>query len=285
MTARQYSLLTLIKRNALETHERCQRILDGKTELSSNDVHALRVASKQLRASWQLLKPLLKTTHAEEGNRQLARGAATLRVPRDLKVMSTTLSTLAKQASGKDAQKTLSEGHRILFSELNTSTTRGEVTEPLVNAFHQDQLRWQSLEIRLPDSRLLRKGYVRLYDKAIKLANAAQTSGDVTLWHRNRKWVKYLGYSLSRLPSSRTLPFDHADIVAFGKKLGQLHDIHCLIEYASEHRKLFSGNEDAAYLVHQLRVEESHLQWRCEKTARKLLTLSAKKFEQALLDD
>jgi len=282
MTASSATLLPLIQTSAGEIHGRCEQMLAKKGPISARDVHALRVASKRLRASWQVLKPLLPGTEAEDGDRSLKKAARTLSDARDLEVMSTTLASLARHARSKDAGAILATGHQVLFAAQPARKARGKRSEQLVNAFRQDQIRWAELSLNLPDKRVLRRGIGRLYQKAHKLARAAQESGDVTCWHRNRKWVKYLGYALGWL-NDAALPVDHQDMMRLGTMLGELHDIHCLIAHVQDNRALFRDEVQCAYLVHQLRTEESHLQWRCEKSARKLLKLSPTKFADALV--
>ena len=282
MSAPDETLLDHLRQQALTTHERCDKLLAGKTPLSSKEVHALRVASKRLRADWQVLKPLLKDNLADQANRALRDAAASLRQARDLKVMADTLQTLAGQAKGKDARQALGDGYQHLFAELPDTAVVAKKSASLRAAFALDRQRWQDLEVKIPDRRLRQRGVGRLYEKAFKLARAAEKSGDVKHWHRNRKWVKYLGYSHALLNTETRALMSHQLVTALGKMLGELHDIHCLIEYVKEQKDSFPSADDAAYLVHHLRVAEGRLQARCEKQAQKLFVLSPRKFGDAL---
>ncbi len=282
MAAKSATLLPVIRTSALEIHARCEVIFAKPGSIASSDVHALRVASKRLRACWQVLKPLLASTDAEDAERALKKAAASLSDARDLQVMSTTLATLARHARSKDAGDILATGHQVLFAAHPPRKLRGKRSDALVNAFRQDQIRWSELELSLPDKRLLRCGIARLYEKARKRARTAQETGDVTHWHRNRKWVKYLSYALGWL-EHMPLPMDQQDMAGLAQMLGELHDIHCVIEYAQAQAAAFADADQCAYLIHQLRTEESHLQWRCEKSARKLLKPSARAFSDALV--
>ena len=282
MTTSSGKLLQDIRDNALALHEECAALLGKKGPIPSRDVHALRVASKRLRAHWQLLKPLLKDRTADDANRTLRDAARTLRSARDLHAMASTLASLAEHAHCQDARDILTRGHQLLFGDNPPTATNGKRSKALTEAFATDRQRWQQLALKIPDSRLHKRGYHRLYEKAWKLARAAQESGDVTLWHRNRKWVKYLGYNLALLHSTDDFAVAQSDVAGLGTMLGELHDIHCLIGHVEREKARFASEDDAAYLVHQLRTEESHLQWRCEKAARKILRLSPKQFENAL---
>lgn len=282
MSAPDETLLDHLRQQALTTHQRCEKLLAGKQPLSSKDIHALRVASKRLRADWQVLKPLLKDNLAEEANRTLRDAAASLRQARDLKVMAETLQKLAEQARGKDTRRALGDGYQQLFAELPDTAVVAKKSASLRAAFEQDQQRWQALELKIPDRRLRQRGVGRLYEKAFKLARAAEKSGDVKHWHRNRKWVKYLGYSHFLLNTETRALLSHQLVTALGKMLGELHDIHCLIEYVKEQKDTFANEDAAAYLIHHLRVAEGRLQARCEKQAQKLFLLSPRKFEEAL---
>ena len=284
MTASSGKLLQDIRNNALALHQQCAALLDKKGAFAGDDVHALRVASKRLRANWQLLKPLLKDTSADDANRELRDAARTLRSARDLQVMASTLANLAEHAHCQDARDILARGHQLLFGDKPPTATKGKRSKTLTEAFAVDQQRWQTMDLKIPDSRLHKRGYHRLYEKAWKLARAAQESGDVTVWHRNRKWVKYLAYSLALLNTGDDFAVPQPDVAGLGKMLGELHDIHCLIGHVETEKARFASEDDAAYLVHQLRTEESHLQWRCEKAARKILKLSPKQFEKALAE-
>ena len=53
------TLFDTLREDALARHAACERVLGKRGVLSSEDVHALRVATKHLRASWALLAPLL----------------------------------------------------------------------------------------------------------------------------------------------------------------------------------------------------------------------------------
>jgi len=282
VSASDETLLDHLRQQALTTHQRCEKLLAGKTPLSSKEIHALRVASKRLRADWQVPKPLLKDNRAEEANRALRDAAASLRQARDLKVMADTLQALAAQAKGKDARQALGDGFQHLFADLPDTAVVAKKSASLRAAFAQDQQRWQDLDVKIPDRRLRQHGVGRLYEKAFKLARAAEKSGDVKHWHRNRKWVKYLGYSHALLNTETHALLPHQLVTALGKMLGDLHDIHCLIEYAKEQKDSFPSADDAAYLVHHLRVAEGRLQGRCEKQAQKLFLLSPRKFADAL---
>ena len=285
MASRSSVLITVVRQYALDLHAQCQPVLTASGKLSPDQVHCLRVSSKRLRACWQMLKPLTRDMTAEHGIRQLKTAAATLSDARDLEVMSSTLMALATSATSKDARHIFTDGHRVLFAKQKAKASQATRSQLLVTSFEADHERWQSLTFKVSDKALLRKGLGRLYEKALKLAKAAQDSGDVTHWHSNRKWVKYLGYMLELLDQHQhaPLPVDAVDMKRLGSLLGTLHDIHCLIGFAHLNGDLFDSEEDAAYLLHQLRTEESNLQWRCEKAARKLLKRSPTKFNDALI--
>lgn len=155
MSAPDETLLDHLRQQALTTHQRCEKLLAGKQPLSSKEVHALRVASKRLRADWQVLKPLLKDNLAEEANRTLRDTAASLRQARDLKVMAETLQKLAEQARGKDTRRALGDGYQQLFAELPDTAVVAKKTASLRAAFEQDQQRWQALELKIDRENLV----------------------------------------------------------------------------------------------------------------------------------
>ena len=153
----------------------------------------------------------------------------------------------------------------------------------LRDTFEHDEQRWQQLDVKFSDNQIRRRGYGRLYAKAHKLANAAHDNGDVEMWHRARKWVKYLSYTLPWLELSDDFSPNPSDFTAFARSLGKLHDLHCLIVYSKKHRANFANKDDAAYFIHQLQTAESHLQWRCEKSSRNLFLVSPAQFDKAIV--
>lgn len=276
-----HSLVHQILDNALSLHAQTQPLLDGKEPISNKDVRTIRVTSKHLRACWQLLNPLLKNTVADDAKRDLKKASATLQNARELHVMANTLARLVQKSRSKDAKRILTTGHALLFANIADNSLQTERPATLRETFEQDALRWRQLDVKFSNTQIRRRGYGRLYAKAYKFANAAHDNSDVEMWHRARKWVKYLSYTLPWLELSDDFSPDPADFTAFAKSLGKLHDLHRLIAYSTKHRATFANKDDAAYFIHQLQTAESHLQWRCEKSSRNLFLLSPTQFEKA----
>jgi len=274
--------LLRLRKHALQVHEDATAMLTGDGPLEADCIHGLRVASKELRALWQLLKPLLDDTRADTAITSLRDAAASLSEARDRYVMLTTVNTLIRKTRNEDACQALT----LLQQRLQTNNPEAstEVTPSLAlhDAWRQDQQRWQQLDVSVSDQDLLRDGYGRLYRKGRRLVIRALDRGDIQDWHSLRKWVKYLALTLPLLGKKRKLETLNERTSQLGRYLGKLHDLDRL---AIEIPALVQPDDDPeqiAYATHLVHRELSRVLTDCESLASKLFEESAGDFVRLL---
>lgn len=247
--------IDVLRKHALRVHEDVAEMLNADSSLEEDAVHGLRVAAKEVRALWQLLKPLLDDARAEQAIASLGEAAASLSEVRDQYVTGDTLLKLCRRARGKDARQALENALKLLQARRHGDATRAAASRQLRESWADDSKRWQTLNVSISQTELISEGYGRLYRKAYRLTHSALNSDDIQLWHSLRKWVKYLALTLPLLGNSSKLEPLYTDITRLGKKLGRLHDLETLLTELSTLAWPNQDTEQPAYVRHLVRRE------------------------------
>lgn len=275
-------ILLRLREHALQVHEDASAMLADEAPLPADCVHGLRVASKELRALWQLLKPLLDDTRADSAITSLRDAAASLSEARDRYVMLATADTLIRKTRNEEARQALS----LLQQRLQASAPEASIevmpSLALQDIWHQDQQRWQQLELSVETQDVIREGYGRLYRKGRRLLIRALDRGDIQDWHSLRKWVKYLALTLPLLGKKRKLETLNERTSQLGRYLGKLHDLDRLAIEIPALSQPTDDPEQIAYASHLVHRELSRVLTDCESLASKLFEDSAGDFVRQL---
>lgn len=264
--------ITALRRHAEQVHSDIVLMADKQGVLHSEDIHGLRVASKELRALWQLLKPLLDKAEVRKALANLEQAASLLSDSRDHQVAISTLQRLRQHSRNKDARGALDEALAALQAGAPDQANQRAVD--LQPFWQRDQQYWQALNCTADAATLRKRGFDRLYNKAAKLARAARCDDDIRLWHKLRKWVKYLALTLP-LQGTQELA---DELGRLGKKLGRLHDLHQLLQRIEQLDWQRQAPQQAAYVKHLIRREEARLCQRCADLSSTLFAPSPAQF-------
>ncbi|MEE4250617.1 MAG: CHAD domain-containing protein [Alcanivoracaceae bacterium] len=272
------SAIEPLVRHALQVHDDVAEMLADDVLLGDDVVHGIRVASKEMRALWQVVKPLLDDNRAKQSINELRDAAATLSEARDRYVILQTLERLCQKAPSKDARRALSVTLDKLRTQEQEVGSPAATTVQLHDCWQQDKHRWQSLDISVDSNTLLAEGYGRLYRKAHRLTRAALRSDDIQHWHALRKWAKYLSLTLPVYAQSTKLEQLTDDISRLGKKLGRLHDLDRLLLAVNELDWTDGDPERGAYVSHLVRREIGNVVSQCSKLAQALFNDEPRQF-------
>lgn len=256
-------------------HQLAQHALDQlKTaSLSPAAVHDCRVAVKQLRAHWQLLRPWLSRNVHRQIDAELRDGARVLAGARDDHVLLVTLDKLARKARQPE-QPALQRLRHQLLAQANP-VPADQDHQQAVNAFRNDLLHWQALRLTPTDHELLNTGLARTYKQCRHRTRKAADSPDPHAWHDLRKWVKYLLYQ------QRALGLEVASqdgLNLLGSQLGKLHDLHMLQDVATCRPDKTLSPEDRKTVIAVIARCEKTLLKKCQSSALALFELPTRKW-------
>jgi CHAD domain-containing protein len=274
--------IDVLRKHALRVHEDVADMLNTDSELEEDAIHGLRVAAKEVRALWQLLKPLLDDARAEQAIASLGEAASSLSEARDQYVTADTLARLCQRARGKDARQALENALELLQAGRSGTDTRAVASRQLRTSWAEDSKRWQTLDINISQAELISEGYGRLYRKAHRLTHSALKSDDIQLWHSLRKWVKYLALTLPLTGDNSKLEALCSDITRLGKKLGRLHDLDRLLSEIATLKWPDQDSEQPAYVSHLIRREIGTALEECAALAKDLFDDEPRKFIREL---
>jgi hypothetical protein len=270
-----------IRHHALAVHEDVRDMLSREGPLEEDCVHGLRVASKELRALWQLLKPLIADDSAREALTSLRDMAAGLSEARDQYVVLDTLQVLCSKARSRDAREALESALARLHAHIPEADLQVASSAELRDGWQRDLQRWQSLTTELATAELHNEGVGRLYRKARRLAITATRNDDIQLWHALRKWVKYLTLTLPVSADDKAQARLGPDLARLGKKLGKLHDLDRLLLALSE-MEWRDDEDQLGYVNHEIRREISRLLSDCSKLSSRLFEPTPRTFLRRL---
>lgn len=231
---------------------------------SPEQVHELRVCTKKVRALLQLYRPFCGKTsikNVEQKVKKLADGYSGFR---DAQVLEETLVRLT-QLYGQDQQQDV-QLLLTYFAERNQKVQSKPPSLDPVKTLKNIEDTWKS-KIRPKGKASFDVGMEYSYQKARKLAFAAESTDQDDTYHECRKWVKYYLYQLQmspykKLPDSKT----HIGLIKqLAELLGLFHD-RCELEFALNDLLQSKSNEAKAlhtaallmlsYLVEQKRADK-----------------------------
>lgn len=281
MVEARYHLSGQLLTRARHLHGEVSAMCHEHGTLTADDVHRVRVMTKELRALWQLLKPL-DMPQGDGADKDLAHAAATLAAARDATVIPATLRDLARHAPRKSERHLFTDALQCLFPD--PQPVEVEVPPSLLETMAADARRWHSIQADIDDQALITKGVRRSWRKIRNRILTAMDSDGVRQWHALRKWVKYLSIQMALLEQAGLKsPLSLADSRRLARDLGHLHDVHVLIRYVDAHRDAFS-DDDAGYCLHLLRNHEARMLDACRSHAAHLTQIKPRQLRKTLLE-
>lgn len=208
--------------------------LENPHSLSCEEVvHQLRVATKQLRAAWHLVKTvdpkLAKTRRAA-----LRELSAAVAGQRDHDVLLGLASQLAASSDAADAFAPLV---KALTKDPESAHISPVSLDLLLEGWNAELATWRSLNSPLSDYSACRKKFRDALRKSERRARKctrsalADRKADANVWHEWRKATKRLRYQRELIAASqgRQLGIRDARIRRLGTRLGERNDLANLI--------------------------------------------------------
>ena len=214
--------------------EQCIAHLDAPACLGDEaSVHALRVATKRLRAAWHLVK-VAAPGLAKQRRIELRELSAAVAGQRDRDVLIALASELAEESGAADTFTPLIE---VLTREPDKTPDHSPSPEVLRNGWAAELTAWRSLEQPLADPAMRRKLFRDALRKSERRSLRATRSAladpkaDAELWHDWRKAVKRLRYQREFVAASqgRQPGIRDGRISRLGTRLGERNDLANLI--------------------------------------------------------
>ncbi|MEH6490882.1 CHAD domain-containing protein [Halopseudomonas sp.] len=193
---------------------------------SDEDIHAIRVCSKKLRALLQLYRPgcaKADIKQVEQGLKQLAASYAGLR---DAHVQEKTLGrliTCLPPQQQAEAQPLFA----YLAAETSASSSQVSPQDPH-QGFAEILADWQA-KLKLNHRKDPAKGLDYTYRRARALALEAHGGGEDETYHQCRKWSKYYLYQAQLLCNRKAAKASIELLKQLGERLGLFQD-HCVLE-------------------------------------------------------
>jgi len=235
-------------RKVLDKHlDRLDRMLAGVAETDLDEViHDTRTGTKRIRAFLRLIRPSIGRSAYRQANLQCKALANALSGSRDARVLLDTVDLLLLEIEDRACRARLREP--FLQNYDQTREVSGDI-HPLRYARKRlHKLQHQARHWRLKDYnyQALRQAVEMEYGRGRAHWLQIQQHPEIEELHEWRKEVKRFYYQMSLLfPHGKKE--QRARLKDLGEYLGQLHDLHILLEYIASQRPHF-WIEDLLYL-------------------------------------
>ncbi|MEH6565229.1 MAG: CHAD domain-containing protein [Halopseudomonas sp.] len=190
------------------------------------DIHAIRVCSKKLRALLQLYRPGCAKADIKQVEQRLKRLAASYAGLRDAHVQEKTLARLITRLPPQGQSEI-----QPLFAHLAAAASKAGhqvAPEDPHQGFAEILADWQA-NLKLKHRKDPGKGLDYTYRRARSLALEAHESGEDEIYHQCRKWSKYYLYQAQLLCDRKIAKASIELLKQLGEQLGQFQD-HCVLE-------------------------------------------------------
>ncbi len=204
-------------------------LLRGAEPFSADSIHRIRVATKRLRAHWNLVRPELKKSAYTTAKERLRLAARCVAGQRDATVMLATFDELIDAAPSAKLRHSLVAVRQAASEHFAADTVElpaAPEQQKLIEALEADRHQWQKLELGRADASLLEHGLRETYARARRSGRYAARGQRAEDFHRWRRWSKYLLYQLEileRFDPDRLSRYIR-DLKALGKLLGRSQD-------------------------------------------------------------
>tara|TARA_R110000751_G_scaffold62027_1_gene128344 strand:- start:432 stop:1265 length:834 start_codon:yes stop_codon:yes gene_type:complete len=193
---------------------------------SDEDIHAIRVCSKKLRALLQLYRPGCAGADIKQVERRLKQLAASYAGLRDAHVQEKTLTRLITRLP---PQQQAEMQPLFAYFAAAASAAGGQVTPEDPHQGFADILADWKTSLKLKHRKDPVKGLDYTYRRARSLALAAHESGEDETYHQCRKWSKYYLYQAQLLCDRKAAKDSIGLLKQLGEQLGLFQD-HCVLE-------------------------------------------------------
>ena len=204
-------------------------LLRGAEPFSADSIHRIRVATKRLRAHWNLVRPELGKKEYVAAKERLRLAARCVAGQRDATVMLATFDELIDAAPSAKLRHSLVAVRQAAseYFDAEAAQLPGLAEQQqLIEALEADRRQWEEIELGRADASLLEHGLRDTYARSRRSGRFAARGQRAEDFHRWRRWSKYLLYQLEileRFDPDRLSRYIH-DLKSLGKLLGRSQD-------------------------------------------------------------
>jgi len=275
------SLAEAVRSIALEVNESTRRQVNAKAAFEPESIHEIRVATKRLRALWQLVRPVIEPQIARSADDRLRDAARLLAAARDAHVLADLLTQL-RDTEEALYQGTFDRAATLLDDDFNLDEQAADLRSALLAAIDDDRESWRSLV--LPDNRsLIEHGLGRAYRKTRRRAETAARTESHLDSHSWRRWVKYLRYQIEALVAAAPDEMERRaeELRALGRVLGQRNDLAVLRQRLEERGK----GDPFGVVFRAIDLRDSALARGVPKVAARLFSATPEEFVVEILGE
>ena len=273
-----------IRRCALQRIRQVLFIVDGLHREEAENIHAVRLATKRLRAAWRLLRSGVGNEVRKRADQRLRAAGKSLAEDRDAYVRCQTLTQLAEGARHPALIRVYEDVLSLLagHSEIDKSVDWARVKD----AFTSEEDAWVNLPATTERRNVLIDGLQWTYGRVYKKAKRATSLSGRERYHDWRRHAKYLLYQLEMIPwlNATSLSIYHPDLKKLGRTLGRYHDLALLRERISTMELPEAEARIRLPIVRDVREEERRLARQCRVLGRRLFALPPKRFLYEFID-
>ena len=273
-----------IRRYALMRIRQVLSTVDGAEREEAGNIHAVRLATKRLRAAWRLLRSGAGTEMRKRADQRLRSAGKALAENRDAHVRCQTLTQLADGARQPDLTCAYEDVLALLAaqSEIGKSVNWARVKD----VFAREEEVWLKLPATIERRNVLIRGLVWTYGKASMRAKKAIALGDHRRYHNWRRQAKYLLYQLEMIPwlKANSLSIYHPDLRKLCRTLGRHHDLALLLEQVSTTELSEAEAWIRLPIAKDVGQESARLARDCRAMGRRLFALLPKRFIYKFVD-
>lgn len=227
----QFRIITQVRQAAQENLTIALDLIEVLEVDLNKNIHKLRVITKQLRAYWCIVNPLLEnqslcTMHAA----RISAAAKLLTQSRESYVNRKLISSFKESFNGNKESE--------VFDQLLDLMPQSDETEivdktELSNIFQTEQDFWRRFECHTLRRDISENaGLTKTYNKAKKIGKKAINQDFVAdIVHQWRKWLKYLMYELQVISvkiDKKCVSRYLGELEEVTDRLGKMHDLHVL---------------------------------------------------------
>jgi CHAD domain-containing protein len=250
-----------LKRVADERINRIESLFnkDGEEALT----HEARVAIKQFRALWRLLRPVIPNEVYRQNNSDLRDAGRGLSIARDIVVARNSVEELLKESSSvKDRSRleSILEG----LAEQESLGSMPENRKGLIRAIgilRESRDNFARLKLRKEGWEGVAQGLKKAYRRARNEMKLACSSPEDRCLHNWRKESKYLWFQLQFFELIRPCRLQKTvkRLKGLSQKLGDYHDRVILIDRLCADKNLFGGDTVAEPVIESLNKQKERL--------------------------
>ncbi len=275
----------MIKRNAIIVNKKGLDLLKASDVLSPESLHRLRVATKRLRCLWKFVEPESGKKKSRKAQRRLRDSAKLLAKERDRKVMLDTLNRFKKGVTTGMTQNSILKVEGVISGQSPYGKRKNSKRMKLLTrAFKKDLKKWKSMEPLLNGISLDRR-LAKTYERAYELAGDSWKTGDIKIFHKWRRWTKYLCYQLEtlKLDHSPWLKAHFGGLKTIGGKLGIRQDLYTLRRFIKRTESI--GKKEKRRLIDLIEAEDAKALRQCRRLSDSLFVLAPDEYRERVKDE